>query len=158
MVWKPNVTVAAVVEVDQRFLLVEEETEAGLQLNQPAGHLEPGESLIEATVREALEETAYHVLPQSVVGVYLWPHPLKDLTYLRVALRCQMQRHEPARVLDQGIVRAVWLTLDEVRASQHRHRSPLVLRCIEDALAGPHVPLSVLVDARPGVLGEEACK
>ena len=136
MVWKPHVTVAAVVQRDGKFLLVEEETDAGLAFNQPAGHLEEGESLLDAVVREALEETAYHFVPTHLVGVYNWKHPDKDdKTYLRFAFAGELRGFEPDRPLDEGIVAAHWLTLDEIRATQARHRSPLILRCIEDMLA-----------------------
>ena len=145
MVWKPNVTVAAVVQRDGKFLLVEEETDAGLAFNQPAGHLEPGESLVAAVEREVLEETAYHFKPTHLVGIYNWRHPAKDLTYLRFAFAGELRGWEAERKLDDGIVGARWLTLDEVRATQERHRSPLVLRCIEDHLAGKSYPLDLLV-------------
>lgn len=145
MIWKPNVTVAAVVYRDGRFLLVEEETETGLAFNQPAGHLEQGESLLDAVVREALEETAYDFKPTHLVGIYNWPHPTKDLTYLRFAFAGELRAHDPERKLDDGIVGARWLTLDEVRATQERHRSPLILRCCEDYLAGRRYPLDLLV-------------
>lgn len=145
MIWKPNVTVAAVVYRDGRFLLVEEETETGLAFNQPAGHLEQGEALLDAVVREALEETAYDFKPTHLIGIYNWPHPTKDLTYLRFAFAGELRGHDPARKLDDGIVGARWLTLDEVRATQERHRSPLILRCCEDYLAGRRYPLDLLV-------------
>lgn len=145
MIWKPNVTVAAVVERDGKFLLVEEETDNGLAFNQPAGHLEEGESLVDAVVREALEETAWHFRPTHLVGIYHWKHPAKDVTYLRFAFGGELLAHEPQRSLDAGIVAARWLGLDEVRATQARHRSPLILRCIEDALAGRRYPLDLLV-------------
>ncbi|MBU1366119.1 MAG: NUDIX hydrolase [Gammaproteobacteria bacterium] len=146
MVWKPHVTVAAVVQRDGKFLLVEEETEAGLAFNQPAGHLEEGESLIEAVAREALEETAYHFKPTHLVGIYNWKHPAKDdKTYLRFAFAGDLRGYEAGRQLDDGIVAARWLTLDEVKATQARHRSPLILRCIEDFIAGKQFPLDLLV-------------
>ena len=145
MVWKPNVTVAAVVQRDGKFLLVEEETEAGLAFNQPAGHLEEGESLVDAVVREALEETAYHFKPTHLVGIYNWKHPAKDVTYLRFAFAGELRGWEAERKLDEGILGARWLTLDEVKATQARHRSPLILRCIEDHLAGKCYPLDLLV-------------
>lgn len=145
MIWKPNVTVAAVVERDGKFLLVEEETETGLAFNQPAGHLEEGENLLDAVVREALEETAWHFRPTHLVGIYNWKHPSKDVTYLRFAFGGEVLAHEPERQLDAGIVAARWLTLAEVQATQARHRSPLILRCIEDALAGRRYPLDLLV-------------
>lgn len=145
MIWKPNVTVAAVVYRDGKFLLVEEETEAGLAFNQPAGHLEQGEALIDAVVREALEETAYHFKPTHLVGIYNWHHPVKNLTYLRFAFAGELRGYDAGRPLDDGIVGARWLTLDEVRATCERHRSPLILRCCEDYLAGRRYPLDLLV-------------
>ena len=145
MIWKPNVTVAAVVQRDGKFLLVEEETETGLAFNQPAGHLEEGESLVDAVVREALEETAYHFKPTHLVGIYNWKHPAKEVTYLRFAFAGELRGWEADRKLDEGIVGARWLTLDEVKATQARHRSPLILRCIEDHLAGKCYPLDLLV-------------
>lgn len=145
MIWKPNVTVAAVVMRDGKFLLVEEETEAGLAFNQPAGHFEAGESLIDAVIRETLEETAYHFKPTHLIGVYNWKHPGKDVTYLRFAFGGELRGFEAERELDEGIVAARWLTLDEVKATQARHRSPLILRCIEDQMAGKTAPLDLLV-------------
>jgi 8-oxo-dGTP pyrophosphatase MutT (NUDIX family) len=145
MIWKPNVTVAAVVMRDGKFLLVEEETDAGLAFNQPAGHLEEGESLIDAVVRETLEETAYHFKPTHLVGIYNWKHPTKDVTYLRFAFGGELRGYEAGRQLDDGIVAARWLTLDEVKETQGRHRSPLILRCIEDLSAGKSYPLDLLV-------------
>jgi ADP-ribose pyrophosphatase YjhB (NUDIX family) len=144
MVWKPNVTVAAVLERDGRFLLVEEETEYGICYNQPAGHLECGESLIDAVVRETLEETAYTLRPQYLVGVYNYRNEARDVTYLRFAFGGEIVAHDPRRQLDAGILAAHWLTLDEIRARQAQHRSPLVLRCIEDWLAGRRYPLELL--------------
>lgn len=144
--WKPHVTVAAVVERDGRFLLVEEETEYGLQFNQPAGHLEEGESLVQACIREALEETAYHFRPTALVGIYRWPHPLKDMTYLRFNFAGEITGEETGRALDEGIVAARWMTLEEVRATADRHRSPMILRCIEDYAAGKRYPLDILTD------------
>jgi ADP-ribose pyrophosphatase YjhB (NUDIX family) len=156
--FQPRVTVAAVIEAEGRFLLVEEHTPDGLRLNNPAGHLEPGESLIAAVRREALEETACRFEPEAVLGVYLSrrrrPATGDDVSYLRIAFRGAASAPEPGRGLDHGIVRTLWLTPDEIRASQARHRSPLVLRCMEDHLAGRRFPLTLLyadpsVDAAP---------
>ena len=144
MIWKPHATVAAIIEEDGRFLLVEEETAEGIRLNQPAGHVENGESLIEAVVREAREETAYRFTPQSLLGVYHWRHPLKDITYLRFAFIGQADDHQPHHALDDGIIRAVWLTPDEIRSSQAKHRSPQVLTCVEHYLSGQRFPLHVI--------------
>lgn len=144
MVWKPNVTVAAVAERAGRFLLVEEETERGRLYNQPAGHLDPGESLIQAVVREALEETAYAFEPSGLLGVYQYQSEADAVTYLRFAFAGKMGAHDPRRPLDHGILRTVWLSVDEIRSEAARHRSPLVMRCIEDYLAGRRYPLDVL--------------
>lgn len=146
--WKPNVTVAAIVERDGRYLLVEEETSEGLRLNNPAGHLEPRESFLQAVAREVLEETARVFTPDALLGVYLGTVARNgdgEVTYLRVAFRGTVGDTLPGRALDQGIVRAVWLTAEEVRASVERHRSPLVLRCIEDHRAGRRFPMDLLV-------------
>ena len=143
-VWKPNVTVAAVVEREGRFLLVEEETDDGLRFNQPAGHLDEGESLVAGCVRECLEETAYHFRPTALVGIYQWPRPAGDITYLRFAFAGKVGAHETARQLDTGILRAVWLTPEEIEACTGRHRSPLVLQCVRDWLAGRRFPLDVI--------------
>jgi 8-oxo-dGTP pyrophosphatase MutT (NUDIX family) len=144
MIWKPNVTVAAIIEQDGKFLLVEEETADGLLFNQPAGHLEDGETLFAGVTREVLEETAHHFTPTGLLGIYHWKHPKKDITYLRFAFVGEITGHEPERPLDQGILHAVWMTPDEVRATRERHRSPQVLACIEHYLAGQRFPLSVL--------------
>lgn len=144
MIWKPNVTVAGVIEQDGKFLLVEEDTADGMLFNQPAGHLEQGESLLAAVTREVLEETAYAFVPTGLLGVYHWQHPKKDITYLRFAFTGEITGHDPARPLDSGILRACWLTPDEIRSSANRHRSPQVLTCVEHYLAGQRFPLSVL--------------
>lgn len=144
MIWKPNVTVAAVVERDGRFLLVEENTGDGVLFNQPAGHLESHESLLEGVSRETLEETAHHFRPEYLVGIYRWRHPRKDIVYLRFAFGGSITGHEPERPLDDGILRAVWLTPEEIRATAGHHRSPLVLQCIDDFLAGKRYPLELL--------------
>lgn len=155
--WKPNVTVAAVIQHDGRFLLVEEHTAAGLRLNTPAGHLEAGESPVEGCAREALEETAHHFVPTTLVGIYMarFQRPTDaaatvedaqdaDVTYLRMAFAGTLGAFEPDRALDEGIVRTVWMTHDEIRASVERHRSPLLLQCIEDFLAGRRYPLDLI--------------
>lgn len=146
--WRPSVTVAAVIEREGRFLLVEEETAEGLKLNNPAGHLDPGESPAEGCVREVLEETAHGFRPTALVGVYLARFRRassgEDVTYLRFAFCGELGPHDTQRPLDTGIVRTLWLTPDEVRATAGRHRSPLVLRCMEDYLAGKRHPLSAV--------------
>ena len=138
--WKPSATVAAIIEQDGRFLLVEEHTPEGLRLNNPAGHLDPGESLQDGCAREALEETSHIFYPWAIVGVYMSRFlrpardktPAQDVTYLRVAFCGTLGALQADRALDKGIVRTLWLTADEVRASAARHRSPLVVHCMED--------------------------
>jgi ADP-ribose pyrophosphatase YjhB (NUDIX family) len=143
-VWKPNVTVAAVVERDGRFLLVEEETERGRLYNQPAGHLDPGESLVHAVGRETLEETAYTFTPTGLLGIYQYHSGADGVTYLRFAFTGEVAAHDAQRALDHGIIRAAWLTPQEIRRESGRHRSPLVMRCIDDYLAGRRYPLDLL--------------
>lgn len=146
--WKPSVTVAAVIEREGRFLLVEEQTAEGLKLNNPAGHLEPGESPAGGCAREVLEETAHLFRPTALLGIYLLRAQRKstgeDVTYLRLAFCGELGAHDPARPLDQGIVRTLWLTPDEIRASIGRHRSPLLMRCVDDYLAGARLPLCAI--------------
>ena len=156
--WKPNVTVAAIIEQGGRYLLIEEETADGLRLNNPAGHLDPGESPAQACAREALEETAHLFTPTHLVGVYLSRFQRastgEDVTYLRLALGGTLGALQAGRSLDSGIVRTLWMSPEEVRASRERHRSPLVLRCIEDHLAGQRHPLAlVYTDAAVAGLG-----
>jgi len=146
--WKPSVTVAAVIERDGRFLLVEEHTPEGLRLNNPAGHLDPGESPQQGVVREALEETACVFTPDRLVGIYLArfqrPSRGEDVTYLRFAFGGTVGEPDPQRRLDTGIVRTLWLTLPELRACRERHRSALVLQCVEDFVAGRRYPLELI--------------
>jgi ADP-ribose pyrophosphatase YjhB (NUDIX family) len=150
--WKPSVTVAAVIERNSdgvsRYLLVEEHTPEGLKLNNPAGHLDPGESPQQGVVREVLEETACHFVPEAVVGLYLSrfvrPARGEDVTYLRIVYAGQVGEPEPGRALDTGIVRTLWFTLDELRANRERHRSALVLACLEDHAAGKRYPLALI--------------
>lgn len=143
-IWKPNVTVAAIIERDGRFLLVEEETDAGVRFNQPAGHLDQGESLVAACAREALEETAHVFEPTELVGIYQWPRPQGDITYLRFAFTGRLGAHDPTRRLDTGILRAVWMSVAEIEASVERHRSPLILQCVRDYLDGRRFPLDLI--------------
>ena len=146
--WKPSVTVAAIIESEGCYLLVEEETPEGLRLNNPAGHLDPGESPEQGVAREALEETAFAFRPTALVGVYLSRFQraatAEDITYLRFAYCGELGAFDAQRTLDTGIVRTLWMTPDEVRASAGRHRSPLVQRCIEDHLAGRRFPLDLV--------------
>ena len=146
--WKPSVTVAAVIEAQGRYLLVEEETPEGLMLNNPAGNLEAGETPLEAVMREALEETAREFRPDFFLGAYLARFQrlarAEDVTYLRLAFGGRAGELIAGRTLDRGIVRTLWLTLDELRATEARHRSPLVLRCCEDHAAGRRLPLDAV--------------
>jgi len=153
--WKPSVTVAAIIERKlngrSQFMLVEELTRDGLKLNNPAGHLDPGENPIEGCAREALEETAHNFVPTALIGVYLSRferpvpgQPTEDITYLRFAFCGELGALQPERSLDEGIVRTVWMSPEEIRASQDRHRSPLLLRCMEDHLAGRRYPLDLI--------------
>lgn len=147
--WQPDVTVATVVVRDGRLLVVEEEVRGQRVLNQPAGHLEPDESLVEAALRETLEETGWQVRLTAFVGAYQWKAP-DDAAggsgrhYLRMAFAAEPVSHDPARPLDEGIVQALWLTPAELRADAARHRSPLVWRVVEDYLAGRRHPLDAL--------------
>lgn len=142
--WKPNVTVAAIVERNGRFLLVEEQTESGIRYNQPAGHLEAGESLIEGVMREALEESACEFTPEALLGVYQFAHPGDGVTYLRFAFTGSLSAPIPGRKLDAGILRTLWMTPEEIRGCRDRHRSPQLLRCVEDHLAGQRFPLDLI--------------
>ncbi len=139
----PHITVAAIIESDQHFLLIEEESDGLIVINQPAGHLEIGETLIEAVVRETLEEAAWHFIPEAIVGIYQYTHSINEITYIRIAFCGKHHLHQPDRPLDTGILRTVWLTRDEVAQSQSV-RSPMVLQGIDDFLIGQRYPLSML--------------
>ena len=150
--WQPDVTVACVVVRDGRLLMVEEQVAGRLVLNQPAGHLEPDESLLEAARRETLEETGWEVEPTAFIGAYQWKAPDASAGgsgrhYLRMAFAADPIRHDPARALDEGIVRALWLSPGELSADAARHRSPLVWRVVEDFLAGRRHPLDAVQQA-----------
>ncbi len=144
--WRPSVTVAAVIERDGKFLLVEEDADGERVFNQPAGHWEQGETLVEACAREVLEESACQFEPGNLTGVYRWRSPRNGITYLRFAFGGKVVGFEQGRRLDPDIVRAVWLAPEEIRALQGRHRSPLVMRCVEDYLAGKRYPLDLISD------------
>ncbi len=144
MIWKPNTTVAAIIEQDGRFLMVEENTVEGIRINQPAGQLNEGETILQGVIRETLEETAYDFTPTELLGIYHWQRPAKDITYLRFAFLGKLGAHHPECALDDGIIRALWMSVDELRTSQAIHRSPQVLKCVEDYLAGKRFPLAVL--------------
>ena len=152
--WRTSVTVAAIVERDGRYLLVEEHTPDGLMLNNPAGHLDPGETPIDGVIRETLEESGRRFTPDALVGVYLSraqrANPLSDVTFLRLAFSGQVSEPLPGRTLDAEIARTLWLTPEELRACLPRHRSPLLMRCVDDHRAGRRHPLD-LVFSDPSV-------
>ena len=143
MTFTPHITVASIVERDGRFLFVREHTSRGIAINQPAGHLEAGETLEQAAVREALEETGWHVEVTGLSGLYLYQAP-NGVTYQRLCFIARALQPEPAAQLDTGIIEPLWLTLAELQARPEQLRSPLVVRCIQDYLAGPHYPLGML--------------
>jgi 8-oxo-dGTP pyrophosphatase MutT (NUDIX family) len=150
MTWKPDVTVAAVAQRDGKFLFVEERSGGRVVLNQPAGHLEDGETFLEAVVRETLEETAWRFEPEAVVGVYVWRPPHAARTFLRIAFSGELRDHDPTRPLDRGILRTRWLTREQLHEPRLRLRSPLVTQCLDDYLSGVRHPLSLishLIDA-----------
>ena len=141
-IWRPSVTVAAVIEQGGRFLFVEESIDGRRVLNQPAGHLDPGESLQQACAREVLEETAHRFAPEALVGVYRWRYEPRDVTFLRFCFtgRVEGTLEQP---LDEPVIALHWLSLDELRQQRDRHRSPLVQRCVEDYLAGRRFALDL---------------
>ena len=144
MIWRPSVTVAAVIERGGRFLFVEERIDARLVLNQPAGHLDPGESLVAACCREVLEETAPTFEPRALVGVYRWHYAAKDVTFLRFCFAGDVGEADASRKLDKEIVQLHWLTPAELEARKGDHRSPLVAKCVADFLSGRRFPLELL--------------
>jgi len=149
---RPTVTVAAIVERDGAYLLVREQTRNGVRLNQPAGHLEPGETPPAGAARETLEEAAWRVEPTALVGIYRWDAPDNGATFVRFAYAATPIAAVPGRPLDEGIVDAIWIPYDEIVARRDEHRSPLVLRCIDDYRAGLRWPLDLVQD----VVGEGA--
>jgi 8-oxo-dGTP pyrophosphatase MutT (NUDIX family) len=150
MVWKPDVTVAAVVERDGRFLFVEERASGRVVINQPAGHLESGETFLEAVRRETLEETGWTFVPAAVVGIYVWQAENVSRSFLRIAFSGTLEAHDPERPLDHGILRTRWMDHDQLLAMQSRLRSPLVLRCVDDYRSGTRYPLALLSHLLPG--------
>jgi 8-oxo-dGTP pyrophosphatase MutT (NUDIX family) len=144
MVWKPDVTVAAVAERDGKFLFVEERASGRVVINQPAGHLEDGETFLDAVVRETLEETAWQFAPTALLGVYVWRPEHQQRTFLRVAFAGELKHHDPSRPLDHGILRTRWLTRGQLSEPRLRLRSPLVAQCVDDYLAGNRYPLSLI--------------
>ena len=145
-IWKPNTVVAAIIEDNGKFLMVEETSGSKAVYNQPAGHLDEGESLLNAVVRETLEETAWHFEPEAITSIYRWPNPENGSTYLRFCFCGKTTRHEPERGLDDGILRALWLDRDELIANPGKLRSPMVITAIDDYLAGIRHPLTLVTD------------
>jgi len=146
MVWKPHATVAAIIERDNQFLMVEEIINGQQVINQPAGHLDPDESLIDAAIRETQEETAWQFTPDAITGIYLWKHPENGESFLRVAFCGSCDNHDASQALDDGIQAAVWKTREQLVQQAEKLRSPMVIDCIDDYLAGKRFPLDLLID------------
>ncbi len=146
MTWKPHATVAAIIERDNKFLMVEELIQGKQVINQPAGHLDPDESLVEAAIRETQEETAWQFMPEAITGIYLWKHPDNGESFLRVAFCGSCKNHNTSQPLDDGIQAAVWKTRDELMQQQQKLRSPMVINCIDDYLAGKRYPMDLLIN------------
>ncbi len=144
MIWRPDLAAAAIVQRDNRFLIVEERIRGTLLYNQPAGHVDDGESIIDAVVRETLEETAWHFVPRALLGIYLWRNPDNGQSILRVAFTGEVTNRDERRKLDEPVVAAHWLERDTLLAQPGKLRSPLVMRCIDDHLAGQRHELSAL--------------
>lgn len=144
MTWKPHTTVAAIIERDNKFLMVEEMVHQQLVFNQPAGHLDPDESLIDAVIRETDEETAWQFTPQFITGIYLWKHPENQQSFLRVAFCGSCDDHKAEQQLDEGIIQAVWKTREQLLEESEKLRSPMVIQCIDDYLAGKRYPMEML--------------
>lgn len=153
---RPDLTVAAVAERDGKFLLVEERIGQHMVFNQPAGHVERGEQLVTAVIRETLEETAWTFEPESLVGVYFWDQPEKQRSFMRFAFCGRVLHHDSRRRLDRGIRRAVWFSHEQIRSHEQRLRSPMVLRCVEDYLAGRRYPLELVREFLQAPLASEA--
>ena len=142
--WQPHVVVASIVEREGRYLIVEEMIAGERRLNQPAGHWERGETLLEAVRRETLEESAWDIEPRSFLGIYIWQPASLPYPFVRFAFVADAVQHHPDRKLDDGILRALWLTPEELRARGSELRSPSVLQCIDDHRAGRTYPLSMI--------------
>ena len=146
MIWKPHATVAAIIERDNKFLIVEEIIQGQHLYNQPAGHLDPDESLIDAVIRETREESAWQFIPDAITGIYLWKQPDTGESFLRVAFCGPCKNHDPDQELDDGIIHAIWKSREELVQQPDKLRSPMVINCIDDYLAGKRYPLDMLID------------
>ncbi|VAW82097.1 Nudix-like NDP and NTP phosphohydrolase NudJ [hydrothermal vent metagenome] len=146
MIWKPRATVAVICERNRHFLMVEERVHGQIRFNQPAGHLEDNESLIDAAIRECREETACLFQPRALIGLYRWRNTSNNDTYLRATFSGDCTDADAEQALDDDIIAAHWLTLDEIRSREAQLRSPLVLHSLQDYLAGKRYPLEILVD------------
>ena len=144
MKWSPHITVASVLEREKQFLFVEERIDGRLVLNQPAGHWEQGESIVQASIRETLEETAWHYKPSYLIGIYHWIHPGSKETYLRFCFAGDLLNYEPDRHLDDGIEQAIWLDYQQLDERNNDHRSPLVMQCVNDYIKGQRFELTLL--------------
>lgn len=151
MSWTPHVTVATVVEQDGKFLTVEETCNGKVVFSQPAGHVEQGESLIQAAIRETLEETGWVIAPTHFLGLYVYTSPHNQVTYYRSCFIAQTERLDETRGLDDGIIRALWLSKTELEQNQHKLRSPIVLKCIEDYVDGKKLPLDYVYEHHPHI-------
>lgn len=146
--WPPHITVAAVIHRDNKFLMVEENSDNRIVYNQPAGHLEPNETPLSAIIRETLEETAWYFVPKAIVGFYLYRSPENNITYLRICFTGEVSHQEAVQKLDVGIIRTLWLSRQELKDKTEKLRSPMVLKCIDDYLANQHYPLDLITDFR----------
>ena len=144
MNWHPHLTVAAVIETNEKFLLVEERVDGQLVINQPAGHLENNESLLEASMRETHEETGWHFEPTYLIGIYHWQHPHNKQTFIRFCFGGELIEQDQYATLDPDIEQAIWLTYEDIVKCQAQHRSPLVLNCINDYRAGHRHSLELI--------------
>jgi ADP-ribose pyrophosphatase YjhB (NUDIX family) len=147
-IWTPHLTVAAVIEEEGKFLLVEEHSEGKIVLNQPAGHVEEDETILEAVVRETLEESARRFQPEAISGFYRWRSPDNGITYLRLAFCGTHGKRDRDLSLDTDIITTHWLSLDELHQRRAQLRSPLVMHCIDDYLAGQRYPLELVEEIR----------
>lgn len=149
MTWDPHVTVAAVVEKDGKYLIVEEKSEGRVVFNQPAGHVDGNETLEQATLREVREETCWEVTLKSLIGLYVYTSPNNGVTYYRICYAAEPVREIPDAELDKDIIRAIWMTEEEIRAAGDKLRSPMVLKSLDDFKHRPHIPLDFVYELHP---------